>query len=986
MAVKYLWSTGETTQTIVVNPDITTTYTLTITDDGGEVATSSLTIKVTQPLPIPPNTNDQLVKCGLVVPKDANITYEYKTDILECYNGDEDRIALRETPRVLLHYEYFMNDYGSVSKTINAFRNSGQAVKIYVPSWLDYVPCSSLSTGYNVVTVPLYHQFVEGQLALVYSHNSYEIINIITATDTTITTSKLENGYVDCVILPLFVSYLDDDPEYKISNCLSSEFDVSFIVCDPVYKAFVAHDTTFLGHDVLVDVSSTSDSMSIKEEQEYLENDYKVGLFDRTTFKPRTFSSFKIKTLCDKEEMFKLRNFLKRRYGQTNAFFMPSGTADFKVVSLNGNILTIANNDHDYNVRPYLAISTTKGYVFTTVYSFDEIGDNLDLVTDINLDSNLTTKDVLWVSVLYFVRLDSDKLKITFKGNDYFSMDLSCRECNYYEYTELVDYDVLYAPVPQDKNTLILAHFNGNLKNENADFSYYIPTMKNVETYVLGKFGSGIIGIDNKSGVTFSTTEDICKDGTTFSDHDWTLECWVKLPNLLSSDTTNCYSLYGDYIFINYTYESLNIVFNSGDASSFTCVAINDYIGILNNNWHHLAVSYDHTSSEMFFHCDGILNVVINTKERYKQKDKFNIIVERNSLCVVDELRFIIDVCMYKNNFVLPSMPFSLGDFSQSLSHVADNATILLSHMNGVKANAGHTYAYSCLTNMFSYSQYWLITLNAEYNKQTTYSTTPKGLFYERSGVVNSNITLDYKFIDRVEEKQHFLANFGTDFTLDMFVYVKSSIIDDIVNGSNSIKKFFAGIVADSEGTEISFALYFSKENKDKFGYAIYSEKGGIILKSDAYNYNNWLHLAMTFDALKGEVKLFIGGILVYTLTNVKTPNLSNPIILESLGGKGNVCEIRLVKKVLYTLNFLPFEQPKPSLIYNVVDCEILKKEGGLHIGNIMEDSKEVLSYKWSTGDTTRSIDITLNKGEYVTCVVTNEAKNTTSNLFYRED
>lgn len=54
MALRYLWSTGETTPSITVNPKSTTTYTVKITDESGAVASDVITITVGGDTPTPP--------------------------------------------------------------------------------------------------------------------------------------------------------------------------------------------------------------------------------------------------------------------------------------------------------------------------------------------------------------------------------------------------------------------------------------------------------------------------------------------------------------------------------------------------------------------------------------------------------------------------------------------------------------------------------------------------------------------------------------------------------------------------------------------------------------------------------------------------------------------------------------------------------------------------------------------------------------------
>lgn len=65
--MKYLWSTGETTQQITVKPEYPTTYTLTITDDAGDRTTTHVFIDVVQEPDIPDEpTVDPTTDCDLM--------------------------------------------------------------------------------------------------------------------------------------------------------------------------------------------------------------------------------------------------------------------------------------------------------------------------------------------------------------------------------------------------------------------------------------------------------------------------------------------------------------------------------------------------------------------------------------------------------------------------------------------------------------------------------------------------------------------------------------------------------------------------------------------------------------------------------------------------------------------------------------------------------------------------------------------------------
>lgn len=72
----YLWSNGDTTATIEVNPTVTTTYTVTVSDDLGNTDTDSVTVTVNE-LPIADAGNDQAICEGDTITLTASGGTEY---------------------------------------------------------------------------------------------------------------------------------------------------------------------------------------------------------------------------------------------------------------------------------------------------------------------------------------------------------------------------------------------------------------------------------------------------------------------------------------------------------------------------------------------------------------------------------------------------------------------------------------------------------------------------------------------------------------------------------------------------------------------------------------------------------------------------------------------------------------------------------------------------------------------------------------------
>lgn len=998
MAVKYLWSTGETTETIDVNPSVTTTYTLQVTDESGEVATTSLTVEVSTAMYVPIVDDEQLIKCGLIIPSDASVTYEYNTDVLQSYDGNEDRIALRESPRISFDYSYFSTDYVMVNNAINALNSIGNTNRVYAPNWLNYVKCDEISYTKNKVTVPMYHEFVVGQLALIFVPNfsdnkvKYAITNVVQSTSTSITLDKsnIAQDFINCYVLPLFSTFIDDTPKYITSNCLNHKNEIKFIVGDAVYKGFSDYDKKYLGYDVLGDFYTTSSSLTFDKEQEFVENDYNIGRFDRYTYQEQVFNKLSLDLMCNMEEMYYMRNFLKRRYGMCNSFFLPSNVVEVSKFSnellgeTGTNVLCFKYNNHDYNTRPFIAIMANNSYKYYRVLNAEIVSNNNIDYYKITLDRDLDTsiKDINYISTLYLVRLDKDKVTwevVGYGDSQYFKTSISFVECVYTPYTDIFDYDVLYVGKVEDKNTLILSHFNGNLTNESEKFSQYKPTVNSgTPLYVVGKFGTGLQALDSNFDMNFFTEKEICEEDTVFSDHDWTLEFWIKTPNLTSDDSDKCESINGDYIFVNYAYNSLNVVFNNDYLDSTTCFTITEYIGNLNNNWHHIAVSHKVNTNEIFVFCDGLINGVINTTyDFFKLENTFNVNIKHNTQIIVDDLRLVFDKCLYTNNFEPPIAPLELGAFNVNTTTIADNATLFLDHTCG-KSNyliSASIYNYA----IYSYRRYFDLQYYGNYNdSRRQYTTVPKGVFFDKSLVIDDML---YFYYYKDSELTSLTEAMCCDFTIEFFVNVKSEMLS-----STKYITLFNNMFKNKNNNNLNAMLLLEEGNTDRFGYQISNDYEVIAEMTGLYSYNKWLHVAITFDALNATAKLYLDGLVVYTFTDCKQPCISgyNYNIINKCYGKAFICELRVVRKMLYTKNFTPNITTKPTLEYNTVDCMLLKNDNGFYIGNIFEENGDLLTYLWSTGETTNAIIKTLESKEVITCVVTNQSKGTSVNLFYR--
>lgn len=362
---------------------------------------------------------------------------EYKTQIFTSYNHNEERIPLRQCPRVSFEYEYDLYNHESFVGFNNSFNESGLNAMYSVPSWIDAIQVSDTSEN---ITLPTENNFSNGGDVLVFkSFSEYEVVSC-TITNNTMVLNSLADIYTDCIVVPIFNCYLVDAPKLKQQDYKHS-VSVKFITAQNVYNGFKSYNTTYLGHDLLADFYVTSRELTTDIDQDIITTDYDIGLRSLYTLNDRTYNGISFNVQCLMSEYPVLQNFIKRRFGKVNPFFIPKETGDL-IKKGNGIISTNLNiemNNFDFDKRPYLFIRLKNGnYLCRKVVSTS--ADKGTLVLDSAL--NVKYEDITSINTLLFVRLDSDKITYKSVGYGMYSVDLSCVEIKFEEYLTITDYDI----------------------------------------------------------------------------------------------------------------------------------------------------------------------------------------------------------------------------------------------------------------------------------------------------------------------------------------------------------------------------------------------------------------------------------------------------------------------------------------------------------------------------------------------------------------
>lgn len=439
---------------------------------------------------------------------DASVAYQYKTDVLASYGNKEDRIAQRDIPRIAFSYSFLASDLKEALEINSSLMKTGNTGTIWVPDWTAGQELLNVISGENTYTAGLTN-FVNEQYGVLYVNDrTWTIVTVNIINNSLIFDSTVE--YDKALLMPLFACDVIGEPEISQANSLCYTFNVSLECKRPLFSSVYEWGTKFLGHDVWKDfhVDIDSSTLSRKSAQEVQENDYEIGVRDRFTFFERTYNSFGVKVLCKENELPSFRNFIKRRWGMTYSFFMPSGMADFQKAGASedtiGSYLRIRNNKHDFTARPYIVIQNDETLYYANVIAIydDENNEVEDIETageyiTLKFEDpvNLKYKDADSIQILYFVRLADDTVTFNTSGvsadnDNVYSIELTFVETDFYDAT-LIDYDDTWGSV-KDLNTIYLFKVSATdaILENGADHGYAIRnTAANYRNYIVpGKY------------------------------------------------------------------------------------------------------------------------------------------------------------------------------------------------------------------------------------------------------------------------------------------------------------------------------------------------------------------------------------------------------------------------------------------------------------------------------------------------------------------
>lgn len=360
----------------------------------------------------------------------VNETLEWKTNILRSFSGNEQRRALRMSPRRGFEYKVLLKNLDT--RLLENLLWGWQARDFALPVWTDCSPllstCAAGSTSLPISTGLM--SFRAGDFAILFASSSnYEVVEL-TGVSSSLVDLKAATGNTwpaGTKVYPLILSHL--------ASSVGVSRHTDSVVSAPV--AFASSPDTAFDFITPGSPSSAYDGIELLTHRpnwgSAIQNDFTrafeivdagvgpVGYYpsEKASRIARPFHWF----LKSRAEIVAFRDFMGRLQGQAKTCWIPSWHTDFTLAASNGadrSILTVAGVDFHTLVgvdtsRDRLAIRLPNGTMAyrRIVSSVPDYGLNR---TNFQLDSALNTTigvlDNVRLQLLLRCRLATDKVVI----------------------------------------------------------------------------------------------------------------------------------------------------------------------------------------------------------------------------------------------------------------------------------------------------------------------------------------------------------------------------------------------------------------------------------------------------------------------------------------------------------------------------------------------------------------------------------------------
>lgn len=370
---------------------------------------------------------------------------QWASDVIESYNGTEQRMSLRGAPRQRIEFDV-LTEEGSQDTKLRSLVFDWMSRVYGLPIWweLRRLSAAHLAGAGTLNVSTAYGDFRIGGLVMIYENeDTFEVIGIEDADATSITLqSQLVNSYTrKAVAMPVRTAYMANQVQRSRTPTNVTRTSVAFTTINNQNIADTTGSNTYDGKIILDDANYMGNTVEEAWEKKVTVIDAVTGLQYQIsgTDRARMRQTKRWITRNSLQEVWRIRRLLHHFDGNRVTFYLPSGRNDLVLSQ------TIAADTPTIRVELCNFTSLYKNRKpFSDVRILLKDGQSfVRAVTDSNVDGDsevlslsapllgtpIPVEDVERIEFVSLVRISNDRAKLTHRWAGTAQVDINVVSC-----------------------------------------------------------------------------------------------------------------------------------------------------------------------------------------------------------------------------------------------------------------------------------------------------------------------------------------------------------------------------------------------------------------------------------------------------------------------------------------------------------------------------------------------------------------------------
>ncbi len=346
-------------------------------------------------------------------------TLEFLTDVMQAYNGTEQRLPLRTKARQTFSYKIPLQAWhlaSSFNTTYAAIRD-----RWAVPIWSEGQFIGNIASGaISIVCNTTFYDIRANSLAMIYGgYDNWQIVQIGTVGPSVANLASGVSEVDSAWLIPIRLGRIPGDIR-KPTNGSVGSVEVDFEIEDALTFTPEA-PSQYLSKDIYYDVPLLSDSMADNSVSKRLDLvDYSLGpKAYRSPWLNSQYGRPYFVSLEERSDIYEFKKFVYRRAGKFREFYMPSHEVNLRIrneSTITNTLLVDSDSFLDYaSSRTKIAVQKIDGsWLLRTISNpVQIIGNRLQFTLSSSL--NLNPSEIVRVSYLGEYRMEADRIEFSWE-------------------------------------------------------------------------------------------------------------------------------------------------------------------------------------------------------------------------------------------------------------------------------------------------------------------------------------------------------------------------------------------------------------------------------------------------------------------------------------------------------------------------------------------------------------------------------------------